>query len=67
MPDDRLIRILSRLAYDAGRGETKRLCLVCAEVTAMSGAGIMLLSGGRPLGSVCTTDAVSALIDACSL
>ena len=43
--------------------ETKRLCEVCAEVTGMSGAGIMLMSGDVPRGSVCTTDEVSALIE----
>jgi GAF domain-containing protein len=63
MPDDRLIRILARLAESDGDGEARRLCSVCAEVTSMSGAGIMLLSGDTPQGSVCTTDAVSALIE----
>ena len=48
MPDDRLIRILSRLANDEDAGEATRLCAVCAEITAMSGAGIMLLSGDQP-------------------
>ena len=43
--------------------ETKRLCEVCAEVTGMSGAGIMLMSGDVPRGSVCTTNEVSALIE----
>ncbi|MGI8792501.1 MAG: GAF domain-containing protein, partial [Acidimicrobiales bacterium] len=43
--------------------ETKRLCEVCAEVTAMTGAGIMLMSGDVPRGSVCTTDDVSARIE----
>jgi hypothetical protein len=36
---------------------------VCAEVTGMSGAGIMLMSGDVPRGSVCTTDDVSSLIE----
>jgi GAF domain-containing protein len=63
MPDNRLIRILSRLATDDGTGEATRLCAVCAEVTLMSGAGIMLLSGDEPKGSVCTTNAVSTLIE----
>lgn len=63
VPDDRLIRILARLAADDGQGEAVRLCAVCAEVTAVSGAGIMLLAGDLPQGSVCTTDAVSALIE----
>lgn len=43
--------------------ETKRLCEVCAEVTGMTGAGIMLMSGDVPHGSVCSTDAVSELIE----
>ena len=63
MPADRLLRILSRLARDDGTGEALRLCMVCAEITEMSGAGIMLLSGDVPQGSVCTTNEVSALIE----
>src|SRR3954452_1513571 len=63
MPADRLLRILSRLAHDDGTGEATRLCAVCAEITDMTGAGIMLLSGDVPQGSVCTTDAVSAMIE----
>ena len=63
MPDDRLIRILSRLAADEDAGEATRLCAVCAEITAMSGAGIMLLSGDQPQGSVCTTNDVSTRIE----
>jgi hypothetical protein len=43
--------------------ETKRLCEVCAEVTGMTGAGIMLMSGDTARGPVCTTNAVSALIE----
>lgn len=68
MPDDRLLRILSRLASApidgpiAGR-TAARLCSVCAEVTEMTGAGIMLMIAGRPQGSVCTTDDVAATIE----
>lgn len=63
MPADRLLRILGRLAaYDVS-GEAARLCVVCAEITDMTGAGIMLLSGDQPQGSVCTTNAVSAVIE----
>jgi len=43
--------------------ETRRLCQVCAEVTGVSGAGIMVISGDLPRGSICTTDDVSALIE----
>ena len=63
MPTDRLLRILSRLAEVDGSGEATRLCTVCAEITEMSGAGIMLLTGDVPRGSVCTTNDVSALIE----
>jgi GAF domain-containing protein len=61
---ERRLRILTHLV---GRGafglETKRLCEVCAEVTGMSGAGIMLMSGELPEGVICTTDQVSKLIE----
>lgn len=43
--------------------ETKRLCEVCAESTDMTGAGIMLMSGDVPRGSVCTSNDVSDLIE----
>jgi len=43
--------------------ETRRLCDVCAEITTMSGAGIMLMSGDIPRGSVCTSNTVSELIE----
>jgi hypothetical protein len=62
-PDgDRRLRILERLQGDGGL-DTRRLCVVCAEVTGATGAGIMLMSGDVPRGSVCTTDAVSARIE----
>ena len=64
MAGERRERILERL-LGRGRPElaTTRLCEVCAEVTGMSGAGIMLMSGDVPRGSVCSTDEVSALIE----
>jgi hypothetical protein len=63
MPADRLIRILARLAVDDGTDDAPRLCTVCAEVTSVDGAGIMLLAGDRPQGSVCTSDATSTRIE----
>jgi hypothetical protein len=61
---ERRARILARLV-GGGTPElaTKRLCEVCAEVTGTSGAGIMLMSGDLPRGSVCTTNSVSAVIE----
>lgn len=43
--------------------DSTRLCAVCAAVTGVDGAGIMLMAGDVARGSVCTTDAVSALIE----
>jgi hypothetical protein len=61
---ERRIRILSKLVGEmTPELETKRLCDVCAEVTGMKGAGIMLMSGDAPQGSVCSTDDTSALIE----
>ena len=55
---------MARLVNDGAPDlETKRLCEVCAEVTGMTGAGIMLMSGDVPRGSVCTTNEVSDLIE----
>ncbi|MCA1674375.1 MAG: GAF and ANTAR domain-containing protein [Actinobacteria bacterium] len=64
MAGERRIRILGMLAASTTPGlETRRLCQVCAEVTGASGAGIMLMAGDLPRGSICTTDDVSALVE----
>lgn len=64
MAGERRLRILTLLGSGGPSGfETKRLCEVCAEATIMSGAGIMLMAGDVPRGSVCTTDSVSSLIE----
>jgi hypothetical protein len=55
---DRRLRILAEL-----NGASGTLCEVGAKVTEMSGAGIMLMSGDLPSGSMCTTNDVSALIE----
>jgi hypothetical protein len=64
MTANRRLRILSKLA-GGGNVEfgTTRLCEVCCEITSMTGAGIMLMSGDVPRGSLCTTGPVSALIE----
>jgi len=59
----RRLRLLTRLVGESAELETGRLCEVSAEVTGTSGAGIMLMSGELPQGSVCSTDEVSALIE----
>ena len=64
MSGERRMRILDLLVGSGSPAlETKRLCEVCAEVTGMSGAGIMLMAGDMPRGSVCSTNAVSALVE----
>jgi len=64
MPDDRLTRILG--LFEAS-GDTDvgppRLCEVCAEAVGMTGAGVMLITGDKQRGSVCSSDEVSALIE----
>src|SRR6202034_4375082 len=62
MAGDRLERILTALSSGDPRS-SRRLCEVGADVIAVSGAGVMLMSGDLPHGSVCTTDAVSSLIE----
>lgn len=64
MAGDRLLRILAQLSSGGDAVPTAaRLCDVCAEVAAMSGAGIMLMSGEMFEGSVCSSNEVSALIE----
>jgi hypothetical protein len=60
---DRRLELLTRIVDGAGELDTQRLCDVCADATGMTGAGIMLMAGDVPRGSVCTTDDVSALIE----
>lgn len=57
----RALRLL--LGGADGAFGTKRLCQVCAEVMAMSGAGIMLMSRDVPHGSLCTTNEMSDVIE----
>lgn len=63
MRGERRRRILDQLRGDGTGESTKRLCEVCADVVGVTGAGIMLMAGDVPQGSVCTTDEVSALIE----
>ena len=60
---ERRLAILGRLLGQRDGFTTSRLCQVCADVTGSTGAGIMLMAGDIPRGSVCSTDTVSALIE----
>ncbi len=64
MPGDRLLRILGLLRV--GRDvepSSARLCEVCADALVMTGAGVMLMSGDLAQGSLCSSNAVSRLIE----
>ena len=64
MSGERRERILGLLVDGKGGPfGTKRLCQVCAEVTEMTGAGIMLMAGDVAQGSLCTSNAMSDLIE----
>jgi len=63
MASIRLLRILGRLRDADGLARPVRLCEVAADVVAMSGAGVMLMSGDTQRGSVCSSNDVSALIE----
>lgn len=64
---DRLLRIVARLQHadgdGASAGDAGRLCSVAADVTAMTGAGVMVMTGSLPGTSVCSSDAVSARLE----
>jgi hypothetical protein len=63
MPRSRLLEILGLVRAGESTRATTRLCKVCADVVELNGAGIMLMSGDVPRGSVCSSDAVSSLIE----
>jgi len=64
MPDSRVMRILALLpAFPGSEPNSTRLCEVAAEVTSMSGAGIMLIAGEVSQGSLCSSNRVSAAIE----
>ena len=64
MLGERRLRILSKLIATSGPElDTKHLCEVGADVTGMSGAGVMLMSGDLPSGSLCSSNEVSRLIE----
>jgi GAF domain-containing protein len=60
---ERRERIVAQLLRGAPELATSRLCEVCVELTGMSGAGIMLMHGDVPQGSVCTSNRVSMTIE----
>ena len=63
MAEDGLRRRLAELSAWEGAWSAAWLCAVCPQITGVSGAGIMLMSGDVPRGSVGTSDEVSGLIE----
>jgi hypothetical protein len=63
MAGDRLHRILTALSVGGDGWPSARLCQACPQIVGVSGAGVMLMSGDIPRGSLCATDQVSQLIE----
>src|SRR5437773_809197 len=63
MAEDRLRRRLAELSAWEGAWSAAWLCAVCPQITGVSGAGIMLMSGDIRRGSSGTSDEVSGLIE----
>jgi GAF domain len=63
--ESRRLRILEALQGRASDGypESTHLCSVAAEITGLSGAGIMVMSDDYPIGSICSSDAVSRSLE----
>jgi GAF domain-containing protein len=64
MAGGRLHRILAELSAGGEEGwSSAGLCRGCVRVAGVDGAGIMLMSGDIPRGSLCTSNEVSSLIE----
>lgn len=63
MSGERLNRIMAALSADDKALSSVRLCTVCPQIVGVNGAGVMLMSGDIPRGSLCVTDDVSERIE----
>ena len=63
MAGDRLHRVLAALSAGGDGWSPARLCRACPPIVGVNGAGVMLMSGDVPRGSLCSTDEVSQLIE----
>jgi GAF domain-containing protein len=63
MVGDRLRRVLAAISAEGDAWSSARLCAVCPGIVGADGAGVMLMSGDVPRGSLCTTNEVSHLIE----
>ena len=58
-----LPRILSAFNDGQDTWSSDRICAVCPEIAGVNGAGVMLMAGDVPRGSLCVSDHVSQLIE----
>ena len=63
MAGERLHRILAELSAGADAWSSARLCGICPQIAGVTGAGVMLMSGDMPRGSLFVSDEVSRLIE----
>ena len=64
MAADRLSRILAEVSAEGDGGwSSKRLCEATREIVGVSGAGVMIMAGELPTGSLCATNEVSDRIE----
>jgi hypothetical protein len=59
---ERVARVAAQLAVGE-RDPENRLCAASAAVVAVTGAGVVLISGGRSLGSVCSSDPLTEAVE----
>ncbi|HTL84087.1 MAG TPA: GAF and ANTAR domain-containing protein [Acidimicrobiia bacterium] len=59
---ERRHRVASVFSADS-RDPNRSLCAAAASLVGVSGAGVVLMSGGRALGNVCVSDAVAEAIE----
>jgi len=59
----RLQRIMAEMADSGDAWSAARLCVACPAIVQVDGAGVMLMSGDIPRGSLCSSDEVSQLIE----
>lgn len=58
-----MLAILALFRSHDGQTDMAPLCEVCAQVVAVTGAGIMLMSNDLPQGSVCSSNATSVRLE----
>jgi hypothetical protein len=63
VPDERLHRILAAISAGGDVWSSARLCGACPRIAGVTGAGVMLMQGDTPRGSLCASDGVSQLIE----